>query len=76
VTLLEGKSKPSISTNDPRFYQYAWYLHWKYAAPGVIKNDEVLVAGASKPTGTARGARAAVWIRKAVHPTCSPGGVG
>jgi hypothetical protein len=63
VTLLEkAKAKPSIRPTEPRFYQYAWYLHWKYVAPRVIsKNDEVLVVSASVGTKKQRAAfRAAV----------------
>ncbi len=63
ITLLEKvKAKPSIRTTKPRFYQYAWFLHWKYVAPQVINSDdEVLVVSASVGTKNERAAfRAAV----------------
>jgi len=52
ATILEkAKAKPTIRSSDERFYQMAWFLHMKYVAPRVIRDDdELLVVGASLGT--------------------------
>lgn len=52
ITLLEKrKSKPSVRTDDPTFFKYAWFYHLKYVAPRVfVVDDEVLVVAAELGT--------------------------
>lgn len=49
ATILEkAKAHPKIRPTDARFYQYAWWLHMKYLAPRIVRqDDELLVVGAS-----------------------------
>jgi hypothetical protein len=49
VTLLEkAKSLPRLRTDDPTFYQYAWWFHFKFLAERYIREgDELMVIAAS-----------------------------
>jgi len=49
ATILEkSKSQPQLRTTDHRFYQYAWYYHFKKIAPLICdKNDELFISPAS-----------------------------
>jgi hypothetical protein len=63
VTLLEkSKAQPHTRVDDPTFFQYAWYYHFKYLAPIVTgKDDELMVTASAVGTKKLRGAfRAAV----------------
>jgi hypothetical protein len=52
ATILEKrKAQPSIRPTDARFYQTAWYLHFKYVAPRIVAaGDRMLVTAASLGT--------------------------
>ena len=58
VTLLEkSKAQPQVRSNEERFFQYAWFYHWKYLAPRAFsKDDEVLVVAAELGTKKKRNA--------------------
>jgi hypothetical protein len=63
VTLLEkSKAQPHTRVDDPTFFQYAWYYHFKYLAPNVTgKDDELMVTASAVGTKKLRGAfRAAI----------------
>jgi hypothetical protein len=49
VTLLDKtKTQDHLRTNELRFYQQAWYLHFKYVAPRVCNPlDELFVVASS-----------------------------
>lgn len=49
ATILEKrKAQPSIRNTDERFYQMAWYLHFKHVAPRIVRKDgELFVIGAT-----------------------------
>ena len=49
ATILEkSKAQPHIRPSDVRFYQHAWFYHFKYVAPRVFKTgDEAFVCAAS-----------------------------
>src|SRR5690606_22589788 len=41
ATLLEkSKAQPQARPNEVRFYQYAWYYHFKYVARQLFRNDD------------------------------------
>ncbi len=58
VTLLEkAKSQPQLRASEPRFYQYAWWFHFKYLAPQYIHpGDELMIVAASIGTKRKRAA--------------------
>lgn len=58
VTLLEKtKAQPHLYSSEQRFYQYAWWFHFKYLAPRQVRStDELMVVAASLGT---KGKRAA-----------------
>lgn len=58
VTLLEkSKSMPKLRIDEPTFYKYAWWFHFKYLAPNYIKEgDELMVVAASLGTRKKRAA--------------------
>jgi hypothetical protein len=46
VTMLEkSKALPRIRLNEPTFFKYAWYYHFKYQAPR-LRRDELIVIAA------------------------------
>jgi hypothetical protein len=49
ATVLEkSKAAPAIRPTDHRFYQYAWYYHFKFVGPQLAKKgDELLIQAAS-----------------------------
>jgi hypothetical protein len=49
VTLVEkAKTQPHLRVTEERFYQYAWWFHFKYMAPRYIEPaDELLVVAAT-----------------------------
>jgi hypothetical protein len=49
VTLVEkAKSMPRLRLDEPTFYQYAWWFHFKYLAPRYFQaGDELMVIAAS-----------------------------
>lgn len=52
ATIMEkSKAQPQVRKSKPRFYQYGWYYHFKYATPKFLKKDtELLVTTASLGT--------------------------
>jgi hypothetical protein len=58
VTLLEkAKAQPHIRRNDPRFYQYAWFYHFKHFASRYFQpDDQLLVVSAALGTKRTRAA--------------------
>jgi hypothetical protein len=57
-TILEKrKSQPQMRVSQQRFYQYAWFYHFKHIADRIAKPaDELLVVGASYGTKKLRNA--------------------
>ncbi|MBI3568900.1 MAG: DUF3800 domain-containing protein [Gemmatimonadetes bacterium] len=49
ATIVEkSKAQPHLRSSQERFYQYAWFYHFKHIAPKVVRpHDELLVVGAS-----------------------------
>lgn len=49
VTLVEkAKTQPQLRTDEPTFYQYAWWFHFKHLAPKYVKpGDELLLVAAT-----------------------------
>jgi Protein of unknown function (DUF3800) len=49
ATIVEkSKSEPQLRVTQQRFYQYAWFYHFKHVAKRIAQpNDELLVVGAS-----------------------------
>jgi hypothetical protein len=49
ATILEKrKAQPHLSADEGRFYQMAWWLHFKYVAPQMVNaGDRLLVTAAS-----------------------------
>jgi Protein of unknown function (DUF3800) len=49
ATILEKcKAQPQTRTDDPTFYQYAWYYHFKHVAPVYLKDvDKMLITTAA-----------------------------
>ena len=49
ATILEkSKAAPQVRATEIRFYQYAWYYHFKHVAPLIFsKDDEAFVCAAS-----------------------------
>jgi hypothetical protein len=46
VTMLEkSKALPRIRRDEPTFFKYAWYYHFKYQAPR-LRRDELIVVAA------------------------------
>jgi hypothetical protein len=46
VTMLEkSKALPRIRPDEPTFFKYAWYYHFKYQAPR-LRRDELIVIAA------------------------------
>lgn len=58
VTLLEkSKAQPHLYLDDPTFYQYAWWFHFKYLAPRTFRpGDELMVVAAALGTRKMRAA--------------------
>lgn len=58
TTILEkSKSQPHLRSSDLRFYQYAWFFHFKHIARRVaMSHDELLVVAASYGTKRLRNA--------------------
>jgi hypothetical protein len=52
ATILEkSKADPKIRPTEERFYQYAWFYHFKYIAPKICKKgDELFITVASLGT--------------------------
>lgn len=52
ATILEKrKAQPHITASEARFYQMAWYLHFKFVAPQIVAaGDRLLVTAASLGT--------------------------
>lgn len=51
TTILEkAKTLPRLAANEQRFYQTAWFLHFKYLAKVLRREDELLVLAASVGT--------------------------
>lgn len=45
VTMLEkSKALPRIRKNEPQFFKYAWYYHFKYQVEKLQKHDMIVVA--------------------------------
>lgn len=45
VTMLEkAKALPRIRKDEPTFFKYAWYYHFKYQAPRLRRKDLIVVA--------------------------------
>lgn len=55
ATLLEkSKAAPQTRSTNERFYQYAWYYHFKHIAPHILRGKrEILITAAS--IGTNKG---------------------
>jgi Protein of unknown function (DUF3800) len=57
VTLLEkSKSQPKLRVDEPTFYKYAWWFHFKHLAANFRPGDELLVVAASIGTKRRRNA--------------------
>ena len=58
VTLVEkSKSRPNLRVDEPTFYKYAWWFHFKNLAPRLIHpGDELMVVAASLGTRKKRAA--------------------
>lgn len=58
VTLLEkAKAQPQTRTSDARFYQYAWYYHFKHFSGRYFEpDDELMVVSAALGTRRTRNA--------------------
>lgn len=58
VTMIEkAKALPRIRTDDPTFFKYAWYYHFKILAQRTIwEGDELMVVTASIGTKKMRAA--------------------
>jgi hypothetical protein len=56
ATIIEkAKAMPKIRPTTDRFYQYAWYLHFKYVAPQIAgPKDELHVVAATLETKAKR----------------------
>ncbi|MFF5992593.1 DUF3800 domain-containing protein [Prauserella flavalba] len=56
VTLLDKpKAEPQTRSDEPTFFQYAWFYHLKFLAPKVLRpGDELLVVAASMGTKKTR----------------------
>jgi hypothetical protein len=56
VTLLEkSKAQPHLYASDPKFFQYAWYYHFKHLAPSLRgRGDELMVVAATLGTNKLR----------------------
>jgi len=52
ATILEKrKAQPHLRADEGRFYQMAWWLHFKYVAPQIVNaGDRLLVTAASLGT--------------------------
>jgi hypothetical protein len=56
ATVFEKRKALPRLQNDTGFYQLAWFLHFKYVAPRVVKRDDrLLVTAASLGTKKRRG---------------------
>ncbi len=63
ATVLEkSKAQPQTRSTEIRFYQYAWYYHFKHVGPRLFApNDDALICAASLGTNKKRaGFRAAI----------------
>ncbi len=56
ATILEKrKARPHLAQDEVRFYKTAWFLHFKYVAPRIVRaGDELLIIAASLGTRTKR----------------------
>lgn len=52
ATILEkSKAQPHVRRDEPTFFKYAWYYHFRYIAPKIVRpNDEVAVSAAALET--------------------------
>ena len=52
ATIFEkSKAMPKIRPSEERFYNYAWFLHFKHIGPKIVgKDDELFIAAASLGT--------------------------
>lgn len=56
VILDKPKAQPQTHTSEPRFYQYAWFYHFKHVGPTIFRGrDELLVVAAALETKRKRG---------------------
>ncbi|MCH7662981.1 MAG: DUF3800 domain-containing protein [Chloroflexi bacterium] len=64
ATILEkSKAQPQIRVTDVRFYQYAWFYHFKHVGPRIFEaTDEALICNASIGTSKKRAA-----FKSAIH---------
>ncbi len=57
VTLLEkSKAQPRLRVDDPTFYKYAWYYHFRHLAWRLRDGDELMVVAATIGTKKMRAA--------------------
>jgi hypothetical protein len=46
--LKKSKAQPQTRTSDAKFYQTAWYFHWKHVGPVISKTcDKMLITAAA-----------------------------
>jgi len=51
VVLDKPKAQPQTRGSEPTFYKYAWYFHFKYVAPKIVRPaDELFVVAAAIET--------------------------
>jgi hypothetical protein len=56
VILDKPKAQPQTHLSEPRFYQYAWFYHFKHVGPLIFKSrDELFVIAAALETKRKRG---------------------
>lgn len=56
VILDKPKAQPQTHPNEPRFYQYAWFYHFKHVGPVVFRGRaELFVVAAALETKRKRG---------------------
>jgi hypothetical protein len=56
ATILEkSKAQSHVRKSNARFYQYAWFYHFKYVAPRILRRDtEILITAATVSTKAAQ----------------------
>jgi len=56
VILDKPKAQPQTHPSEPRFYQYAWFYHFKHVGPLIFQDrDELFVIAAALETKRKRG---------------------
>ena len=56
LILDKPKAQPQTHPNEPRFYQYAWFYHFKYVGPQIFRGrNELFVIAAAIETKRKRG---------------------